>query len=200
MYLYGAGGHAKVVIDILRASKVVIDGIYDDNEKLTTLLGYSILSTEKISGPLIVSVGDNKARKRIVDALTIDFGRAIYPAAIVSDESVVGEGSVIMQGGIIQSSVTLGKHCIVNSGASVGHDCTVGDFVHISPHATLCGGVRVGEGSWIGAGSVIIPGVEIGKWSVIGAGSVVTKNIPDYSLAVGNKCEIIKSLDPVDKN
>ena len=68
------------------------------------------------------------------------------------------------------------------------------NYVHISPNTTLCGDVHVGEGTQIGAGSVVIPGVRIGKWSLIAAGSVVTKDIPDYVLAAGNRCRVIKSL------
>ena len=89
----------------------------------------------------------------------------------------------------------MGKHCIINTGASVDHDCIVGDFVHISPHATLCGDVTVGEGSWIAAGATIIPGVKIGKWCIIGAGSCSNQNIPDYSLAAGNRCKVIKRIE-----
>ena len=48
---------------------------------------------------------------------------------------------------------------------------------------------------WIGAGAIILPGVTIGNNVVIGAGSVVTKNIPAYSLAVGNPCRVIKRID-----
>ncbi|MBW7848688.1 MAG: hypothetical protein H3C41_11475 [Bacteroidales bacterium] len=65
---------------------------------------------------------------------------------------------------------------------------------HLSPQSVLCGNVHIGEGSWIGAGSIVIPGVKIGKWCVIAAGSVVTKDIPDYSLAAGNRAKVIKSL------
>lgn len=101
---------------------------------------------------------------------------------------------MIMQNAVVQSSSKIGKHCIINTSASIDHDCLIEDFVHISPNSALCGNVKVGEGTWIGAGSTIIPGVKIGKWSIIGAGSVVTKDIPDYSLAVGNRCRVIKSL------
>ena len=194
MYLYGASGHAKVIIDILTDSKIAVNGLFDDNKDLNDLLGYPVYGTENIKGPLIVSIGDNKIRKRIVDTLSVYFGRAIHPSAIVSDKACIGEGTVVMQGSIIQSCAIIGKHGIINTGASVDHDCNVGDFVHISPKATLCGSVTVGEGSWIGAGTTIIPGVKIGKWCVIGAGSVVTKDIPDYSLAVGNRCKVIKKL------
>ncbi len=113
---------------------------------------------------------------------------------MVSGYASVGNGTVVMQGAIIQASAVVGTHCIINTGASVDHDCHVGNFVHISPHATLCGNVSVDEGSWVAAGAIVLPGVKIGKWCVIGAGSVVTRDIPDYSLAAGNRCKVIKRL------
>jgi len=55
--------------------------------------------------------------------------------------------------------------------------------------------ITIGNNVWIGAGAIILPGVIIGNNVVIGAGSVVTKNIPAYSLAVGNPCRVIKRID-----
>jgi len=192
MYLYGASGHAKVIIDILLSQGIQITGLYDDNESIETLLGYPVFHKTDISSPLIVSIGDNKIRKIISQKINVEFATAIHSSAIVSNFSKIDEGSVVMQGAIMQANTIVGKHCIINTGASVDHDCVIEDYVHISPHATLCGNVSVGEGTWIGAGTVIIPGVKIGKWCTIGAGSVVTKDIPDNALAVGNRCKIIK--------
>lgn len=55
--------------------------------------------------------------------------------------------------------------------------------------------INVKEGTWIGEKAIILPGVTIGKKCIIGAGSVVTKNIPDYSIAVGNPAKVIKQYD-----
>lgn len=195
MYLYGAGGHARVIIDILKANGVPIDGLIDDNPSLTELLGYPVLHCQDNLYPLIISIGDNGIRKKIADKSDGEFGTAIHPTAIVSPYASVAEGTVVMQGAIIQSCAEIGKHCIVNTGASVEHECQIGDFVHVSPHATLCGNVKVGEGTWIGAGSTVIPGVKIGKWTVIGAGTVVAKDVPDGILLVGERTYRIKSLD-----
>jgi sugar O-acyltransferase (sialic acid O-acetyltransferase NeuD family) len=179
---------------------ISITGLFDDNLEVKSLLDYPVygaFDAERFSDDsLIVSVGVNNIRKKIVDKLPVNilYGKAIHPSAIVSNYATLDKGSVVMQGAIIQASSVVGKHCIINTGASVDHDCHLDDFVHISPHATLCGNVTVGEGSWITAGVTIIPGVKIGKWCVIGAGSVVTKDIPDYSLAAGNRCKVIKSL------
>ncbi|MEA4994950.1 MAG: acetyltransferase [Petrimonas sp.] len=195
MFLYGASGHAKVIIDILHSQNISVEGLIDDNEMITELLSYPVFHNAEDFNPIIISIGDNKIREKVSQKLSEHiFGAAIHSSAIISQNSSIEEGSVVMQGVIIQSGSSIGKHCIVNTGASVDHDCNIGDFVHISPHSTLCGNIIVEEGSWIGAGTTIIPGVKIGKWCVIGAGTVVTKDIPDYSLAVGNRCKIIKSL------
>ena len=194
MYLYGASGHAKVIIDILRANNEEIKALYDDNIKIKELLNYPVLGTTKIEGPLIISVGNNSIRKKIADSLNAEFICAIHPSAIISPYASIDVGTVIMQGAIIQADSKIGKHCIINTASSVDHECILEDFAHISPHATLCGNVCVGEGTWIGAGATIIPGVRIGKWSIIGAGTVVTSDIPDNVVAVGNKCRIIKRI------
>ena len=195
MYLYGASGHAKVIIDILKANHIEIEGLVDDNPEINELLGYPVFHGKEDISPLIISIGDNKIRRMIAHKLNVEFGTAIHPSAVVSSYATIQEGSVIMQGVVVQSCACIGKHCIVNTGASIDHECVIGDYVHISPHSTLCGNVHVGEESWIGAGTTVLPGVKIGKWSVIGAGSVVAKDIPDGVLAVGNRCKTIKTLN-----
>lgn len=194
MYLYGASGHAKVIIDILEVNQIKVEGLIDDNPEVNELLGYPVFHHKKDFSPLIISIGNNGIRKKIAENIFAEFGTAIHPSAIVSPKATVDVGNVVMQGAVIQSCVKIGKHCIINTGASVDHECVIGDYVHISPHATLCGNVHIGEGSWIAAGTIVLPGVKIGKWSVIGAGSVVAKDIPDGVLAVGNRCKILKKL------
>lgn len=195
MYLYGASGHAKVIIDLVKSEGRDIKGLVDDNESVIELLGYQVLHSTPENESFIISIGDNKIRKKVSEKLVREsFETAIHSSAIISKYSTIGVGTVVMQGAIIQSSTKIGKHVIINTGASVDHDCVIDDYVHISPQATLCGSVTIGEGTWIGAGTVITPGVTIGKWCVIGAGSVVTKNVPDYYLAVGNRCKIIKKI------
>jgi len=194
MYLYGASGHAKVIVDILRAINEPIEALFDDNETIHRLLDYPVLPSVEVKGPLIISIGNNNIRKKIAEQVNVKFGKAFHPSAIISATTTIDEGTVVMQGAIIQTGIYIGKHCIINTGASVDHECVIEDYVHISPHCTLCGNVKVGEGTWIGAGSTVIPGVKIGKWSIIGAGSVVTKDIPDGVLAVGNRCKIIKPI------
>lgn len=195
MYLYGASGHAKVIIDILEASGEKIDGLVDDSLEVEQLQGYPVLHESKGMSPFIVSIGVNAVRKKVAEKLKGGIRKSHTPFGNSVAFASIHEGTVVMQGAVIQADVRIGKHCIINTGASVDHECIISDYAHISPHSTLCGNVQIGEGSWIGAGTTVIPGVKIGRWSVVGAGSVVTKDIPDGVLAVGNRCEIIKSLD-----
>lgn len=190
--LFGASGHAKVIMDIIEAQGNAVGCLYDHAPRFNTIHGKHIYRTEKkgVKGPLIISIGSNKVRKLISERYSLDYATPVHPNAIVSGSVLIGEGTVVMQGAIIQADVHIGRHCIINTGASVDHECQIGDYAHISPHATLCGNVQVGEGSCIGAGSTVIPGVKIGRWCVIGAGSVVVRDIPDGAIAYGNPCKI----------
>lgn len=194
MYLYGASGHAKVIIDILEASRIRVDGLIDDNSAINQLQGYPVRHTYHGESPFIISIGNNNIRKQVVERLQSTYGKAIHPSAILSPTVEIREGTVVMQGAIVQADAKIGMHCIINTGAAVDHECVIEDYVHVSPHTTLCGNVHIGEGSWIGAGTTIIPNLSIGKWCIIGAGSVVTESIPDHVLAFGNPCRIIRYL------
>jgi acetyltransferase-like isoleucine patch superfamily enzyme len=56
--------------------------------------------------------------------------------------------------------------------------------------------ITIGNDCWIGGNVVVLPGVNIGKGCTIGSGSVVTKDIPDWSVAVGSPARVIKKVDP----
>tara|TARA_R110000868_G_scaffold347863_4_gene608810 strand:+ start:1522 stop:2148 length:627 start_codon:yes stop_codon:yes gene_type:complete len=202
IYLYGASGHCKVVIDILRANQEKITAIIDDNPKTKELLAVPVIhSAEFVADSiqkLIVSIGDNEIRKKIVTKIKGSFYTAIHPKAIVSSFSKVREGSMVMAGAIINVDVVVGKHCIVNTGAIIEHDCVIENYVHLSPNATLSGNVLVKEGAHIGAGACVIQGVTIGKWATIGAGAVIIRDVPDYAVVVGNPGRVIKSKNKRD--
>jgi sugar O-acyltransferase (sialic acid O-acetyltransferase NeuD family) len=185
MILYGASGHARVILDILHANDVNVTELFDDNEQITTLQGVKVVTPHVTDEPVIVSIGNNRIRKRIAENNPYRYGVAIHPTAIVSPSAIIGEGTVVMQGAILQAGAVIGRHCIINTGASVDHECRIEDYVHVSPHATLCGDVAVGEGAWIGAGSVVIQGITIGAWSTVGAGSTVIRDVDSEVTVVG---------------
>jgi sugar O-acyltransferase (sialic acid O-acetyltransferase NeuD family) len=192
MYLYGASGHAKVIIDIIKSMGLPIEGVFDDNKAVKQLNEFQVNHHWFGESPMIISIGNNKIRKIIADRLGCHFSKAIHNSAILSPSVTIDDGTVVMAGAIINADATIGKHCIINTGASIDHECVIDDYAHISPHATLCGNVSVGEGAWVGAGSVIKQGVKVGKWCVIGAGSVVINDIPDNTIVAGVPAKEIK--------
>jgi sugar O-acyltransferase (sialic acid O-acetyltransferase NeuD family) len=198
MLLYGGGGHAKVVLDCIEARGDAAQGIFVDNPDLKELLGVKVLGKYNPDHlpeqQVIIAIGNNRIRQRLAAVVQHAFGTVIHPSALLSRYAAVGEGSVIFHNAVVQAGAAVGTHCIINTAASVDHDCRLDGFVHISPNVALSGNVHVGEGTHIGTGTSVIPGIRIGNWCVIGAGAVVTRNIPDYSVAVGVPAQIIKTL------
>lgn len=194
--LFGASGHGKVILDILQEAGEEIHVLYDDHPKQSHLLGVPVLhSSQRIpnsSEVILISIGNNKVRKRLSMELNGRFTKAIHPSAIISKHSSIGEGSVVMAGVKINPDAEIGKHCILNTGALIEHDCHIGDFAHISPGVSLAGNVSIGEGTHVGIGAAVIQGINIGKWATIGAGAVIINNIPDYAVVVGNPGKVIK--------
>lgn len=197
MYLFGASGHCKVIIDVIASSQELkINGIVDDDPHLEALYGIPIYNINKFdtfsNKQVIVSIVDNCTRKKIVAHLSAAYPIAIHAKAIVSKRATIGEGTVVMAGVVVNPDASIGPHCIINTAAVIEHDCKIAKFVHVSPNVTLAGGVVVGEGTHIGIGATVIQGIKIGKWVTVGAGAVVIRDVPDYAVVVGNPSKIIK--------
>ncbi|MEQ8476359.1 acetyltransferase [Fulvivirga sp.] len=195
MFLFGASGHAKVVIDIIEQNGSKILGIFDDDPNKKQLWQYPVIgnySAHKAEHiPCIITVGNNAIRKKIAQKLNTEYCNALHPASVIDKRVKIGRGTVVMASATINADTSIGNHVIINTSSSVDHDCVIHDFVHIAPNATLCGGVAVGEGTLIGAGATVIPLVKIGKWCTIGAGAVIVSDIPDNCKVVGNPGKII---------
>ncbi|WP_202928973.1 acetyltransferase [Chitinophaga agri] len=203
IFLYGAGGHAKVILELLELNGLSCTGIYDEYAGKKQLLGYTVSEIlddayKQPGAALIIAVGNNKIRKQLAYSLAAEWGMVIHPAANISSRSSIGKGSVVMAGVSINSEASIGQHCIINTNSAVDHDCRIDDYVHISPNAALAGSVQVGEGTHIGIGATVIQGIKIGKWATVGAGTVVIRDIPDYATVVGNPGRIIRINGPED--
>jgi len=198
---FGAGGHATVVIEILRSMREYeIVGLLDTRlERGANVLGVQVLGDDSLMAELkergiehafigIGTVGDAQPRRQLYEKVA-GFGfqlvPAIHTAAVVSSTAQIGVGPTIMAGAIVNANAVIGDNVIVNTGAIVEHDCVIGDHTHIATGARLAGGVQVGPGSHIGIGAVVRQEIRIGAGAIVGAGAVVVRDVPDFETVIG---------------
>lgn len=204
LFVFGASGHAKVVIDAIErsgAAKIVF--VCDDApaKRGGMLMGYPVIGgraelLERINETTrgVIGIGDNAIRARIAEWLIENgctLAGVIHPSASIGREVTLGDGTVVMAGCVINSGTTVGRNVIVNTGATIDHDCDIGDTAHVAPGAHLCGHVSVGVETLIGAGATIVPGVRVGSRALIGAGSTVLSDVPDGARAGGSPCRLL---------
>lgn len=180
--IIGAGGHGKVIADIIEKCGDCVIGFLDDNPPSDMILNYPMLGKtedcEKYSDKkFIIAIGNNNIRKKIATQYKLDYYTAIHPGAIIGRDVEIGKGSCVMAGCVINVSTKIGEHCIINSGSVVEHDNILGDFVHLSPKAALCGTVCVGDCTHIGAGATVKNNTSITQNCVIGVGAAVVGDI-----------------------
>lgn len=207
--VFGASGHAKVVIDVLERQGVyeVVCLVDDDlGLKGETFFGYDVIGgkdellamVERPSG-IIVAIGSNLARVKVASWLSengFELISSVHPSVQLGRDVSIGSGSVLMANVVVNSAAKIGNNVIVNTGASIDHDCVIEDGVHIAPGATLCGTVRVGRNTFICSGTTVIPNLTIGKNVTIAAGATVVRNVPDNVTVAGVPArEIIKGRD-----
>lgn len=200
-FIYGAGGHARVVEDFF-PSETLLACVSDD------WASHSMAPwKDMVFGPdeipdqsrVIVAIGDNFARERVTKYLlntgkSLIFPNVMHSSAQISGRAGVGRGAMHCANSVVIAGTMVGDFVIINTGATVDHDCYLGDFVHIAPGVNLCGNVKVGDRTIIGVGSCARPKISIGSDTVIGAGSVIISDIPSGVVAYGNPCKIIKEI------
>jgi len=206
IFLFGASGHARVVLDILELKqKYHVDCFLDDDQLLhnrefmniPVVGGSDLLGDDRIAAMQgLITIGDNASRMSIYELLQSaghSLINAIHPSVIIAESVQLGAGIVIMAGGIINPGTSIGDNTIINTAATVDHDCMVGSHVHIAPGCHVCGHVQLGDGVLMGAGSTIVPMVNIGEGAVIGAGATVTEDVKAGATVVGTPARAINN-------
>jgi sugar O-acyltransferase (sialic acid O-acetyltransferase NeuD family) len=208
--IWGASGHALVVANIVRLSRMYeIVGFIDDvneNRHNTDFDGVPVFGSEQLDRlrgdgveHLIVAVGDCAARLRLADVAMqkgFSLATAIHPHATIAAGVDIGAGSVVVAGAVINPGSSIGSSVIVNTCASVDHECVIEDGVHIGPGVNLGGNVKVGRGSWIGLGAKIKDGVTVGRGAIVGAGAVVLRDVPAESVVFGVPAKVQRKIKP----
>ncbi len=193
LVVWGTGGHALVVSDIVRAEgRYELAGFIDDapRQRLGSMFAGApvlggrdrlpLLRAEGIAHA-IVAVGDCARRLQLAEivlAQGLTLATAIHPRATLAADVAVGPGTVVAAGAVVNPGASIGCNVIINTLASVDHECRIEDGVHVGPGARLGGNVSVGRGTWIGIGATVIDSIVIGAGSIVGAGAVVVRDIP----------------------
>lgn len=209
--IWGAGGHSKVVGDLVRSlgHRVVGHVALEEVGREVGATGAEIVISQEDflehldrndegelpfgADSMAVAIGDNAIRLRFVQKFSREVcPPLVHPSALVSTSATLASGTVVFPNAVVNADADLGEAVIVNTGAVVEHDCHIGTASHLSPNATISGESSVGEHCWIGAGATVIHGVHIGRSTTIGAGAVVISDIPQGVTAVGNPVRILE--------
>jgi sugar O-acyltransferase (sialic acid O-acetyltransferase NeuD family) len=203
----GGGGHARVVISIVRKLKHHRILGYTDLKDNGALVGVPYFGSDreltvlavgrkKLNAVLAVGqVGLGKPRYELWTRLhspALSFPLIVSPDAVVNEGVAGGEGAVVMDGAVINSGATIGRGAIVNTNSTIEHDVVLEDWVHVAPGATISGGVTVGRFSMIGAGATVIEGIKIVAECMVGAGATVVRDLTEPGVYVGSPARRIK--------
>lgn len=200
IYILGAGGHTRSLINLMEQNKLMIGGVFDDSFKETAdekISGYSVIGRFNDlpgEGRIILSLGNNFQR----EAFFLSYHGRLYKENLIhtfsyiESNSIMGCSNQVFARAYINSEVKIGDNNIINSGAILEHEVTIGSHNHISVGAIVCGRVKIGSNCFIGAGAVIIDKLSICNNVTIGANSVVIHNINEKGTYVGNPARKVK--------
>lgn len=202
--LYGGGGHAKAVLEmILAIGAFRLAGVIDDNPALAggQVLGVPVLGgREKLAELYDQGVGlaangvggiiNIDVRVRLFELL-MRHGYALpalrHPRATVEASARLGDGVQVFANAYVGSSTVLHDCCMVNTGAIVSHDCEIGRYTHIAPGAMLAGHVHVGERALVGMGVTTAIGIHLGDGVRIGNGAILLTDVPSRQIVPAGK-------------
>ena len=196
--IYGGGGHAKSVIELIRSShSYEVVGIIDDQIPAGTgVLGFQVLGDRNILPELrqlgvqlaangVGGIVDIKIREvlcLILEKEGFSFPNLVHHSATVEKSASIGKGVFVFANAYVGADTVLSDHCMVNTNAVVSHDCRIGRYSHVAPGALLAGHVTVGEKTLVGMGVTTGIGIHIGNHVRIGNGAILLSDVPDNTL------------------
>lgn len=198
--IFGAGGHARSLISLLKNSEFKISGIYDDSfnptvkEFINSIEIKGVLTSYNSTKRVALAFGDNFIRRK----LFLKYHKDLYeqtichPRSFVDETVEFGQSNFIFAYVVINSNAKIGDNNIINTGAIIEHEVEIGSHNHVSVGSIICGRSKIGNNCFLGAGAVIIDKVNICDDVIIGANSVIINSILEPGTYVGNPAKKIK--------
>jgi sugar O-acyltransferase (sialic acid O-acetyltransferase NeuD family) len=198
--ILGAGGHGRVVLDILlQARRHEVLGFLDNNPDMHGrrvdgipvrggLHDLEHLREELDVGGVIIAIGDNGARRglaRQIEQAGIELVSAVHPSATLAHNATIGRNVVIAAGVVVCANCQIGDSVILNTGCIIDHQTMIGEGSHICPGVRLAGRVKVEPGVFVGIGATVVPMVTLGCEAVVGAGAVVLEDVLPMATVAG---------------
>ena len=192
--IFGAGGHGKACLDLLRAlGRYRVVGFVDEGRPAgEQVMGLPVLGGADVLGGLhaqgvrlavnaVGGISSLSVRVRVFRLLAeagFAFPAIVHPSAVVEPSAALAPGVQVFPQAYVGSEAQVGFGSIVNTGAIVSHDCQLGAFTNLSPGATLAGEVVCGERVLVGMGATVNLQVKIGAGARIGNGATVKRDVP----------------------
>jgi sugar O-acyltransferase (sialic acid O-acetyltransferase NeuD family) len=176
--LIGAGGHARMIVDILKASGKSVDVVFDPLKPLWLNVEHRTDETTIDRDSSIVMGLGGTTPTRLKDRLTTLRGLIArgceaplvsHPSAIVSPSTKIGQGVQIAPGAIINAGATLEDGVIINTNAVVEHGAFIGAGSHLAPGAIVLAEAKIGSACMIGASAVILPRTHVEDGTLVPA-------------------------------
>lgn len=184
--LFGAGGHARALADVLSRTGIAVECAVDPAG--ADLVGVLMLRSDDDAieyarqRGLVAALGFGGTGGRLrlarrLQAAGVGLATVVAESATVSRDATVSAGAAILEHAHVGPLASIGVAAVVNTHADVEHDCEVGAGAFIAPGARVNGGARVGDDVMVGSNAVLVPGVVIGDGATVGAGAVVLDDV-----------------------
>ncbi|MFE7562549.1 acetyltransferase [Kitasatospora sp. NPDC057500] len=200
LWIAGAGGLGREVLDTALAAGVPVAGFLDD-APYSSVRGLPVRRPAEFEAGAryLIGIADPAVRRRLaalLDGLGGEPATLVHPRALIAPDTVLGPGCLVMGGAYVSSSVRLGAHSQVQYNATVGHDAVLGERVTVLPGGNVSGAVLLADGATVGSNAVVLQGRKVGEDAFVGAAAVVTGDVPPGEVVVGSPARPLRKDRP----